>query len=163
MTKSRKARFAFGFVAASLLGLIVGCGAPSSERINPQGGYPDVAHGNVGRPDSVGVLVVATPIVADESSGRTLTGGPDVRSPVVHTGYSVYSPDGVFIQHVRNHSMAPSGDEPPAEVELSPGRYLIRPDVPVSGNDAFWVTIEPDRNTRVDVARIEEEHPPQVR
>jgi hypothetical protein len=154
MIMSRNVKFALGFLLGSALGLTLGCATPPPERVDPRGQYPDAGLGNVGPHETGGVLVVSTSTTVDASSGRTLTNGPDVRSPVVHTGYTVFNSEGGFVQYVRNHSLAPSADEAPAEVALPPGRYLVRPDASEVARGPFWVTIEPEHDTRVDVARI---------
>lgn len=152
-----------GVLAASAFGLAVGCASPGPERVDPRGQDPDVGHGNVDSRGTGGILVVSTPTEADSSSGRTLTNGPELRPPVVHTGYTVFNAEGVFVRHVANHSLAPSADEDPEEVVLPPGRYLIRPDEPGTGHDRFWVTVDSERRTQVDVARIEAARPPEAR
>ncbi len=143
-----------GFFIATAVGLAAGCSSPAPERLDPRGNYPDLRTGNVDPRDSGGILVVSTPTEVDWSSGRTLTNGPDVRPPVVHTGYTVFNSEGAFVRHVANHSLAPSTDEAPEEVVLPAGRYLVRTDDAATGRDRFWVTIDPERRTQVDVARI---------
>jgi len=150
-------------LAASAFGLAVGCSSPVPERVEPRGNYPDVGRGNADPRETGGVLVVSTPTEVDWSSGRTLTNGPEVRPPVVHTGYTVFNSEGAFVRHVPNHSLAPSADEAPEEVVLPPGRYLIRPDDPGTGHEGFWVTVDAERRTQVDVARIETTRPPEAR
>lgn len=150
-----------GIFIASALGLAAGCSSPAQERLDPRGNYPDVGTGNVDSRAIGGVLVISTPTEVDWSSGRTLTNGPEVRPPVVHTGYTVFNSDGAFVRHVPNHSLAPSADEGPQEVVLPPGRYLVRADEAAKGHDRFWVTIDPERRTQVDVARIESARPQQ--
>jgi hypothetical protein len=139
---------------AALLGLLAGCAAPSSERIDARGNYPDAGPGNVEGQRTIGVLVVDTPTYTDISSGRTLTGGPDQKDPVVHSGYVLFNADGSRVGHVRNHSLLPMTNEPPAEVTLTPGRYVVQPDVSDGGPSRFWVTVEALQATRVDVARV---------
>jgi hypothetical protein len=152
-----------GILFASGFAVAVGCSSPGPERIDPRGNYPDVGTGNVDSRDTGGTLVISTPTEVDWSSGRTLTNGPDVRPPVVHTGYTVFNSEGAFVQYVPNHSLAPSADESPQEVVLPPGRYLVRADEAGAGHDRFWVTIDPERRTQVDVARIEMPREPEVR
>ncbi len=149
-----------GILVASAFALAVGCSAPAPERVDPRGRYPDVGRGNVDPHEAGGVLVVSTPTEADWSSGRTLTNGPEMRPPVVHTGYAVFNAEGDFVRHVPNHSLAPSADEAPEEIALPPGRYLIRPDDPRSGQGPFWVTVDPAHRTQVDIARIQTTPPP---
>jgi hypothetical protein len=150
-----------GIFIASALVVAVGCSSPGPERIDPQGNYPDVGTGNVDPRDTGGTLIVSTPTAIDWSSGRTLTGGPEARPPMVHSGYTVFNSEGAFVRYVPNHSLAPSADEAPQEVVLPPGRYLVRADEAGTGHDRFWVTIDPERRTQVDVARIEATHPQQ--
>jgi hypothetical protein len=146
-----------------ILALFAGCSSSPSERVDVRGPYPDVGRGNAEGNLNPGTLVVYTPVTADLSSGRSWLNGSDEAPPIVYSGYTVYSPEGKRVEYVRNHSLLPSTDEPPSEVALAPGRYLIKPDSAGPRSGQFWVSVEAQKETRVDVGKIGEPALPQVR
>jgi hypothetical protein len=137
-----------------LLLIFSGCATQSSERVDVRGSYPNVGRGNAQAEKNPGTLIVFTPTVTDLDSDHSMTSGSYEPPCVVHSGYTIFDTGGNRVEYVRNHSMLPSTDEPPAEIALAPGRYLIRTDQPAQGPSLFWVTVEPQHETRVDVAKI---------
>jgi len=141
--------------AALLLSLAACQAAPGPD---PRAPYPDAGTGIVVREESQdGRLTVATAMIRVNQDGRC---SYDSRDPNWYTslpapsGYSVFDRDGRPVMDVPNHSPLVVTMEGPTPVSLPPGRYLVRPDVPVGDVRAFWVTIEPGGHTVVDPARI---------
>lgn len=146
-----------------VLGIILaGCATSSSERIDVRGNYPDVGRGNAEGDENPGRLVVYTPVFTDTYAGRADFWWYE-RPHVVHSGYTIYDSEGKRVRQVRNHSLWPSTSERPAEVALAPGRYLIQADMAGQHPDRFWVTVEAQKETRVDVSRIGAPATPEIR
>lgn len=69
-----------------------------------------------------------------------------------HRSYDVLTTRGTLVRGVRNHSS--ENDENPSRVRLQPGTYLIRPKTSGKDRPEFYVTIERNRTTKVNVADL---------
>lgn len=129
--------------------LLAGCafGGPSS--LEPKETYP---HAKEVRRKSPGLaaLVVSTERFLDATY-------PDEGVLLRPTGYTVYDEKGRRVFYVRNYiGML---DTSPTRIPLDPGRYLVLLEKPGDRTPAFWVTVEEDRVTEVDVATLEKSSP----
>jgi len=71
-----------------------------------------------------------------------------------HLPYEIYSTDGELIKNV-NNSLGPN-DESPAQVDLDPGNYLIKTSGVHGPEQEFFVNIEADKVTRVNVEEVDQ-------
>ena len=69
-----------------------------------------------------------------------------------HRPYEILDRSGVLVRRVQNHRG--ENDERPMRIELRPDTYLIRVRSERGEVSEFFVTIEPDRVTELDVAQL---------
>lgn len=86
-----------------------------------------------------------TLLVYTETSGQLISGNyyyPYQPYEILNSGKEV-------VKYVPNHLS--NTDENPTPVSLTPGTYLIRPE---GSNNEFWITIEADETTVVDIKKL---------
>jgi len=129
--------------------LLAGCalGGPSS--LEPKESYPRAKEVRRKSPTLTG-LVVSTERFLDATY-------PDEGAMLRPTGYTLYDEKGRRVSYVRNYiGML---DTSPTRVPLDPGRYLVLLEKPGDRAPLFWVTVEEDRITEVDVNTLEKASP----
>jgi hypothetical protein len=123
----------------TLAGLaLAGC-MTSTDSIDPRGSYPDLGKGSA-EARQLGRLEV----IAEVDEAR------DAKDTLRHPRYVVYDANGHRVTEV------PARDADGGEaVELPAGRYIVKVDRE-GGPATFWVTVEADQLTRVDVETVRE-------
>ena len=109
----------------------------------------------------VGIPNVVSTAQAEEPSGALEV--YTVTTPVEDAGlmfypysaYNVTSLDGELVRHVPNR--LGDYDEKPSRILLSPGQYIIRPEIPVRGITELSVSIEAGQTTRVNLENLNPE------
>lgn len=92
---------------------------------------------------------VCSLVVITETFLELALGDNDEGARMHHTGYTLYDQLGRKIDYIRNY--IGSQDSEPMTVELEPGRYLILLDRPEKNPPVFWVVIEPEKRTEVNL------------
>jgi hypothetical protein len=118
-----------------------GCTLGGPPSLEPRDSYPHVKETRSKSPTLTG-LVVSTERFLDLTYSDE---GPQLRP----TGYTVYDEKGLRVLYVRN--FIGITDTHPTRVPLEPGRYLVLLEKPADRTPVFWVTVEADRTTEVDV------------
>ncbi len=72
-----------------------------------------------------------------------------------HNPYQILSPEGKLMLRVPNH--LGNNDESPTKIFLNPGKYIIKPE---DGNEEYFVTIEANRLTKLDLGEYDPDTPP---
>jgi hypothetical protein len=126
----------FASLLVSIGAVIAGC-APAEERIDPNLHRPDIGTGNM--PAYGSLTVSSTKQAAEKLAGQ---GEHEVMPEVF---FSVYDSNGRMV--------ANSGAE---EIQLPPGRYLVRTEDDQDKEKEFWVTVEAGKATEVDARRLGE-------
>ena len=134
-------------VSALLMGTgLSGCVIGGPGQVEPQESLPraGVVEKTPSRRTS---LVVRTETYLDYNLGDSDAG------PVYHhTGYTLYDAGGRRVRYVKN--WIGNSDTTPEEVVLDPGKYLVLLEHPWDRAPLFWVTIEDERRTSVDVEKL---------
>jgi hypothetical protein len=134
-------------LALCLAGVAALClsGCPGGpERIDVSANYPELGVAKPVRDQRSG-LVVFTATFLDVNHVD------DAGTLVRHTGYTLYSDRGEWIEYVRN--FIGSADTEPTTIDLEPGRYLVRLDNPEKKAPIFWVVIKTGMMTTVDLLK----------
>lgn len=69
-----------------------------------------------------------------------------------HRPYEILNSSKERIMYIPNHIN--NTDEIPTKVTLSPGTYLIRPEMTGGKQHDFWITVEPGKTTSVDIETL---------
>ena len=93
-----------------------------------------------------GILVVYTSTKAVEDGGIFY---------YPHNPYHILSPERNLILRVPNH--LGNSDESPTKIFLNPGKYIIKPE---DGDEEYFVTIESNRLTKMDLGEYTPDTPP---
>ncbi|HXX93035.1 MAG TPA: hypothetical protein VEN81_05340 [Planctomycetota bacterium] len=126
-----------------------GCTLGGPPTLEPRETYP---HGKEIRRKSLTLtgLVILTERFLDLNLGD-----PDEGSLLRPTAYTVYNAKGERLLYVRNYIGL--RDTEPVPIALDPGQYLILLDKPGDRSPVFWVTVEAERLTEVDVRSLPQE------
>jgi hypothetical protein len=130
-----------GAVSAFLL--LAGCpGGPNL--IDPSATYPILGEAKASRDKRTGLLLYT-------ATFTDLNLADDTGTMIRHTGYTIYTEQGAWLEYVRNY--VGLYDTEPTQIELEPGRYLILLDTPEKQPPVFKVVIAPDKITTVKLPR----------
>ncbi len=131
------------FLGAGILAA-AGCQAGGVETIQPSPSYPTLGKTRPNR------YLVSTLRVFTETWIDYNLGSGDEGTVIRPSAYTLYDDQGRKLFFVRNYVGAK--DTEPTTIELDPGKYLILLDKPGKHAPVFWVTIEPNKETTVDLA-----------
>jgi len=123
-----------------------GCTLGGPPSLEPSASYPHPKEIHRKSPLLTG-LVISTEKFVDLNLGDTEEG-----TQIRPTGYTVYDEKGQRLFYVRNY--IGRRDTEPTRMALDPGRYLILLEKPGDRPPVFWVTVEEDRLTEVEVSSL---------
>jgi hypothetical protein len=133
-----------GVGMAALL-CLAGCALGGPEFVDPSPSYPTLGLARSTKHASSALLVDTEKFV------DLNLGDPEDGTQLRPSGYTLYDAQGKKLMHVRNY--IGYRDSEAITLELDPGKYLVLLDKPAGHPPCFWVSIEPQMLTEVDLLK----------